>query len=111
MQMNELGPRQSEHPIQRIKNEMDNIFSRVFNDTFLSSNSFWNESTSFTPRCNIKEQNNNYLVEAEIPGVDPKDIDIEVRGNILTIKGERKQEAAEEKDNKMHIIERSYGSF
>ncbi len=50
------------------------------------------------------------VVKAELPGIDPKDIDISLNEGVLTIKGEKKQEK-EEKEEGYHLIERSYGSF
>lgn len=49
-------------------------------------------------------------VSAEIPGVDPKDVDISITGNTLTIKGEKKREK-EERGKQYHRVERSYGNF
>jgi len=109
--MKPLRPWESnEHPIQRFKNEIDGMFSRVFNDSFTPS--FMNQASSFTSKCNIEEKKDHYLVEVEIPGVDPKDIHIELEENTMTIKGERKRETStEDQDKKMHVIEHSYGSF
>jgi len=50
------------------------------------------------------------IVNAEIPGVEAKEIDVNLKGNVLTIKGERKREH-EEKEENFHRIERSCGSF
>ncbi|HLR70627.1 MAG TPA: Hsp20/alpha crystallin family protein [Pseudogracilibacillus sp.] len=102
----------NEHSIQRFRNEIDGMFSRLFNDSFLPTSSFWNAENSFTPKCNIEEKKDHYLVEVEIPGVEPKDVNIELEGNMLSIKGERKRESkAEDRDDKMHVVEQSYGSF
>src|SRR5699024_4307312 len=102
----------NEHPIQRFRNEIDGMFSRFFNDSFLPTSSLWNEESSFMPKCNIEEKKDHYLVEVEIPGVEPKDVNIELEGNMLSIKGERKRESkAEDRDDKMHVVEQSYGSF
>jgi HSP20 family protein len=49
-------------------------------------------------------------VKAEVPGLEPKDIDISLSDGLLTIKGEKKQER-EEKEENYHLVERSYGSF
>jgi HSP20 family protein len=49
-------------------------------------------------------------VKAEVPGLDPKDIDISLSDGLLTIKGEKKQER-EEKEEDYHLVERSYGTF
>jgi HSP20 family protein len=49
-------------------------------------------------------------VKAEVPGMDAKDISISLTGDVLTIKGEKKQEK-EEKEEDYHVVERCYGSF
>jgi HSP20 family protein len=58
----------------------------------------------------VSETEKEIIVNAEIPGVEAKDIDVNLDGNVLTIKGERKREH-EEKEENFHRIERSYGSF
>ena len=62
------------------------------------------------PSINIKEEDNEINVTAELPGVGPGDIDVKVSQGRLTIKGEKKFEDEEKKDN-YHRIERSYGCF
>ena len=62
------------------------------------------------PPLDISETDENILVKAEVPGIEPKDIDISVRGDTLTIKGEKKSEK-EEKGKNYHYMERSYGAF
>ena len=52
----------------------------------------------------------DFVVKAELPGIDPKDIDISLSEGVLTIRGEKRQEK-EEKDEGYHLVERSYGSF
>ncbi len=64
----------------------------------------------WAPSLDISETKDKVLVKVELPGVDPKDIDVTLRGDLLTIKGERKQEK-EEKEENYHRIERVYGSF
>lgn len=58
----------------------------------------------------VSETGKKVIVKAEIPGMDPKDIDISVTGNRLTLRGERKHEH-EEKGENLHRVERSYGVF
>jgi len=62
------------------------------------------------PPLDISETDENILVKVEAPGIEPKDIDISVSGDTLTIKGEKKLEK-EEKGKNYHFVERSYGSF
>lgn len=65
---------------------------------------------SWSPRVDVKEEQGQYLVHVDLPGVDPKDIDIEMDGHTLTIRGERKIEREEKKDS-YYRIERASGKF
>src|SRR3990170_4615174 len=67
-------------------------------------------SGEWLPSLDIAETKNGVVVKAEVPGMDPKDIDISLSDGMLTIKGEKKQEK-EEKEADYHLVERSYGSF
>jgi len=62
------------------------------------------------PAVNIYEDEHTINIEAELPGIEEKDIDISLENNVLTISGERKLENEEKKEN-FHRIERSYGRF
>jgi HSP20 family protein len=64
----------------------------------------------FVPPVDIYEDEQGITVKAELPGLDPKDVDVQVENNTLTIKGERKFEK-EEKEENFHRVERRYGSF
>ncbi|MCS6945259.1 MAG: Hsp20/alpha crystallin family protein [Sutterellaceae bacterium] len=65
---------------------------------------------SWQPATDISETEHEYVFKAELPEVKKEDVSVEVDGNVLTIKGERKAEK-EEKNKKMHRVERFYGSF
>jgi HSP20 family protein len=65
---------------------------------------------SWAPAVDIFEDNNEIVVKADLPGVKQDDIDIEMTGETLTIKGERKFEDTQRKDNYVRV-ERSYGAF
>ena len=62
------------------------------------------------PFLDVTETKGDLLVKAELPGIDPQDIEISLDKGVLTIKGEKKQEK-EEKEEGYHLIERNYGSF
>jgi HSP20 family protein len=62
------------------------------------------------PLVDVSETDKELMVRAELPGMDPKEIDISLSGNVLTIKGGRKHEREEKKEN-FHLVERSSGSF
>lgn len=61
-------------------------------------------------KLNVAETDKAVEVTAELPGVDPKDIDVQLKDDILTIKGEKKSEK-EDKQKNYHLVEQSYGSF
>ena len=58
----------------------------------------------------ISETKDAYVVKAEIPCLDPKEVHVEVKGDLLSIRGERKEEK-EEKEESFLRVERSYGTF
>ncbi|MBC8552701.1 MAG: Hsp20/alpha crystallin family protein [Candidatus Brocadiales bacterium] len=67
-------------------------------------------SGDWSPRVDIVENDNEFLIKAEIPEVKKEDVKVSVDNGVLTLKGERKQEK-EEKGKKFHRVERYYGSF
>ena len=63
-----------------------------------------------TPRMDVTETDKEYEITAELPGLEEKDVTVNIADGILTIRGEKKAEK-EEKDKNYHLVERSYGSF
>jgi len=66
--------------------------------------------TSWAPAVDIYETEQELVVKADLPEVDPKELDIRVENNLLTIRGERKFEKKVNEDNYLRV-ERAYGSF
>jgi len=64
-----------------------------------------------TPRMDVSETENEVLVNAEIPGLEPKDVELTIENNLLTIKGHKREETAEKKGETVHRREIRYGSF
>jgi len=91
--------------LDKMRNEMDQVW-----DSFFEGKPKFRELGKWFPSVDVSETKNDLIVKAELPGIDPKDIDISLNDGYLTIKGERKQEK-EEKEENYHFIERSYGSF
>jgi HSP20 family protein len=86
-------------------------FNRLFNQTF--SNAFGEEDGkmgAWSPAVDIFETEQSIVLKAELPGIDPKDVEVRVENNTLFLKGQRKFEN-EVKEENYHRIERSYGSF
>jgi len=67
-------------------------------------------TTNFVPPVDVYEDEHHVTLKAELPGVNPKDVDIRIENNVLTVRGERKFEKDEKEEN-FHRIERRYGSF
>lgn len=101
------GP-SAESSITRFRDEMDHLFERFFTDPFGMEP--FGGRFAFGPRLDLAESDNDVIVKAELPGIDPKEVDLRVEGNLLTIRGEKKQEK-EEKRRDYHYVERQYGSF
>jgi HSP20 family protein len=62
------------------------------------------------PRIDVAETDSAIEITAELPGIDEKEVDVVLRDDVLTIKGEKKSER-EEKKKDYHLVERSFGSF
>lgn len=97
-------------PAQRRRGEersVANIWD-LMDDMWRTPFSF--EEPGIVPALEVKENDDKIEVKAELPGIEPKEVDIHLERGYLTIKGEKKQEKKEEKDNYVHM-ETSYGSF
>ena len=85
-------------------------FFEDFDAPFWGNWNFDVNTNVFTPRVDVTEDNENLYVEADIPGVDKKDVKVSVVGDILTISGEKKKELKDENKN-YYRLERTSGSF
>jgi HSP20 family protein len=100
------------HPLMRLHREMDRLFADAFRDFDARSEVFTPLTASglLKPRVDIGATDKEYTITVEVPGVDEKDVKVEIADNVLTIRGEKKQEK-EEKKKDYYRVERSYGSF
>jgi HSP20 family protein len=89
-----------------MRKEMDRLFDRFWEGDFpqLPALGEW------APALDVSETKDAVLVKAEVPGMDSKDIQLSLQEQVLTIKGEKRQEK-EEKDEHYYRAERSYGAF
>lgn len=92
-------------PMNELQHEMNRLFGRFFAD----NTPFFEPFTAFPP-VSVSENDKAFTVTAEIPGIAADELDVRVDGTMLTIRGEKKNEKKEEKDN-WYRMERSYGSF
>jgi HSP20 family protein len=87
----------------------DHSIDRLFDDVWRSVAS-QPVAAAFAPRLDVVERESEFLVNAELPGLEEKDFSIEVHGSVLALRGEKKAEHVERK-GACHWSERSYGSF
>lgn len=91
-----------------LQDEIKQVFDRFFTDTDADQSNV--VTSQWAPRVDIKEEAERFVIQADIPGVDPKDIEIDMDNGILSIKGERQTEAREHTE-RYSRIERSHGLF
>ena len=92
-----------------------NTLQERMNRLFEDANRGWrveepSSTTSWSPAVDIYETESEIIVQAELPGMERKEIELSLENNVLTLKGDRRFEK-EGKDENYHRIERSYGSF
>lgn len=103
-----LPRRRSEGPfgLSTLQGEMNKLLENFFGRTELPLFG----GNVFAPAVDVVETKDSILVKAELPGIEAKDLDISITGELLTIRGEKKSER-EEKGKNFHRMERTYGSF
>jgi HSP20 family protein len=82
----------------------DDFFTPFFNNRWDTNLIQWQ------PKVDIIEENGQYRVKAELPGIEKEDIKVDVKDNVLTLRGERSEEKTDEKD-RYYRRERHFGSF
>jgi HSP20 family protein len=99
-------------PFTAMRAEMDRVFDSFFGRGFrrFPVPSRPDESGAVMPSIDVCETETELVVEAELPGMDEKDVSVTLSSGVLTLKGEKKSEREEKKDD-YHLMERSYGSF
>ncbi len=93
--------------VSQLHNEMNRLFDRnlgtLDGDASLAA-------TDWVPAVDIKEEPERFIIHADVPGVDPKEIEVTMEDGTLTIRGERKSESREERDG-FRRVERVSGQF
>ncbi len=106
----------ADHPITRMHQEVDRMFDEAFRNFGLPSMFSGEQGRLFDrpawlkPSVDIQEKKKEYRISVEVPGVSEDELDLEVVGDTLIIRGEKKQED-EETEGDFHRIERAYGAF
>lgn len=100
--------REEFNPFALLRQEMNTLFDN-FSRGF-EMEPFTGRFGAFSPSVDVRENDKEIKISAELPGMDDKDIDVSLTKDALTIKGEKKEEK-EDKGKDYYRIERSYGSF
>ena len=107
----EASPTRPLDVFSTMRNEMNRMFERFERDwPRLPSLFGGGNGGALVPELDVHESASAITVEADLPGVEEKDVTVTLRDGVLTIKGEKKQER-EEKNESYHLTERSFGSF
>jgi len=93
-----------------LRTQMDRLFDNFMRDPFGMFDGGSQASGDWLPAIDVSQTDQDVIVRAEVPGVDPKDLDISVVGNRLELAGEKKF-CREHKDGHCHTMESRYGSF
>jgi HSP20 family protein len=95
-------------PFRALQQEVDKLFNDFTSDFPLAGR--WNKNGNLAMQVDVAETDKTFEVTAELPGVNEKEIDVSLAGDVLTIKAEKKSDK-EEKTKDYHLVERSYGTF
>lgn len=101
---------------QAFRQEMDRMFDRMFGGwmaPFYQMEPNWLSENSVVlaePAVEVTEDDKVYTITAEVPGLEHKDIEVSLSGDLLTLKGEKRREK-EEKGKDFYVSERAYGAF
>lgn len=113
------GDREDDLPVHqaalnRFHADIDRMFERFFDEPFLGRGwlpaQLGSWAGAWLPSVDVSEGEDAITVRVELPGVDPKDIDVSLSGDALTVSGEKKEESEERREGYYHA-ERCFGSF
>ena len=100
--------KQSYDPLRSFRDEFDRLFDDFL--PTLTQGSASPASSMMDVRIDLSETDKHISIRAELPGVEEKDIDLQLARDVLTLRGEKRFEN-EEKNHNYHVVESSYGSF
>jgi HSP20 family protein len=102
-----MAPRRAIRDLEDLSQRFEDVFGWPFHSPLRR---FGFQGEEWIPPIEMYEKDDKFAIRAELPGIKEEDIDISVSGNMLIIKGERKQETEVDEDD-YYCCERSYGSF
>lgn len=92
-----------------VENRMNRFIERALNEPFAAAS--FPEAIGWVPAMDIVETPKEFALTAELPGMELKDLTVNVEDGVLSISGEKTEEKKEEEDKKVYLYERTYGSF
>ena len=95
------------YTLPQVNRFYNSLIDNFFNDPFMTESE---EPVHWTPRMEVEENEQDFLLNVEVPGLNKKDIDISVKDNVISISGERK-EKVHKKESQYHLNEIRYGRF
>lgn len=96
--------------VRRMMEDMDRVFGGYSDFVGLGEGRLPEEPQGWTPQVEVFQRGENLVIRADLPGLESKDVNVELEDHAITLKGERQAEHEETKDGIFHS-ERSYGSF
>lgn len=103
--------REQEHPFSVLQRDLNRMFDDFFKGfETLSIGGAEERLRGFSPSVDMKENEKELTIKAELPGIDEKDIEVSLADDVLTLQGEKKEEK-EQKGKDYYHVERSFGSF
>lgn len=95
-------------PFSDLRSEMDDLFARFFE---LDTTGRFSGLADFAPSIDVSESESQIIVKADLPGVEKDNISLELKEDVLVLKGERSDESESGQGEDRRVIERSYGRF
>ncbi|MFO7937761.1 MAG: Hsp20/alpha crystallin family protein [Kiritimatiellia bacterium] len=110
---NDLPARRAEwEPFRGFQSEMNRLFDDFFGDFPLEPGWYGgaDQAVAFSPEVDLSETDKDIIVKVELPGMDKKDVSVELDDDVIVISGEKKEEH-EDKNRRWHVREQSFGTF
>jgi HSP20 family protein len=102
------GPERS---LSRFRDEMNDLFDRFMRDPWSTEPLDWlSGRMGWGPAMDVMETDTDVTVRVDLPGIDPKDLDLSISGEMLSVRGEKRHEV-EDEGKQWQRVERRYGSF
>jgi HSP20 family protein len=90
-------------PVFGLRREIDRLFEDAFGGD--------SRRTGWSPAVDVREDNKEIVLEIELPGIKPSDVEVTADNGLLTVRGEKQSTSTEGTEGRYHVVERTFGSF